>query len=379
MARERPSQRPNRSARLPACARKAETPPPPSGAAPRTSKPIDKRDAQIALLEQRLRDAEASLSTLHAGRLDLVAEGTTHEPAVARTVEEAIRAGIAREIELIDADRSASLGSLAAGTAHRINNPLAYIAANASFALEELTAIRSRLEHPDTDRRLHEVLLALAEACEGAERIREIVLSLKTFSRAGDEREPIDIRVPMEIACEMAEGEIGGRARLVRHFGDVPPVSGSGPRFSRLFYNLLINAAQALPHDGGGDHEITVTTKQSDFGGVVVEVRDTGRGIAPESLARIFDPFVTLNPVGQSMGLGLAISQNIVHSYGGNITVESEVGRGSTFRVAFAAFSDAPSRTVPPGVPNMRVSKALETEKLRPLVRDTEASLSRKA
>ncbi len=233
-------------------------------------------------------------------------------------------------------ERLASVGILAAGVAHEINNPLAWITSNVNFALEELETMKT------TPRELSEftddMIDALEDARAGAERVGTIVRDLKTFSRANDERVgAIDVRRVLESAITIAANEIRHRAHLVRDQHEVPMVEGNEGRLSQVFLNLLLNAAHSLPENDASRHEIRVTTAVDAAGRVCVEIRDTGSGIAPEILPRIFDPFFTTRPVGQGTGLGLSICHAIVSSMSGTLEVESRVGAGSTFRVLLPA------------------------------------------
>jgi PAS domain S-box-containing protein len=237
------------------------------------------------------------------------------------------------EARLLLADRMVSLGTLAAGVAHEINNPLAFVVGNLQFLQEELPAAA------DPQRR-GAVEKALRDAREGAERIRAIVRDLATFSR-GDEPEevrPVDVNRALEFALKMAERQITARARLTRRLEELPPVLGAESRLSQVFLNLLVNAAQSIPEGDAGRHEVRVSTAWDPHRGrVTVEVADSGRGIAPEDQARIFDPFFTTKPMGQGTGLGLSISHSIVTSLGGEIAVQSAPGQGTTMRVLLPA------------------------------------------
>ena len=233
-------------------------------------------------------------------------------------------------------DRLASLGTLAAGVAHEINNPLAYVILNLTFVAEQLPKLLDAPRSnggPERGRR-DQVELALEHAKSGAERIRSIVRSLKTFSRPEDEsRGPVDVRAVMESSISMVLHEIRHRAELVKQYGDVPPVLGNEARLGQVFLNLLMNAAQALPEGQASKNEIRVTTSLSASGTVLVEVSDTGPGIPPEVRGRIFEPFFTTKPIGIGTGLGLAICHGIVTSLGGKLSVESGKSKGTLFRV----------------------------------------------
>jgi PAS domain S-box-containing protein len=230
--------------------------------------------------------------------------------------------------QLIVTDRLVSVGTLAAGVAHEINNPLSYVIAHLDLAMEELRELA-------LPARTKELVEMLAQARAGADRVHKIVGGLKTFSRADEERGAVmEIQPTLELAISMAFGEIRHRARLVKELGTTPPVFADTARLGQVFLNLLINAAQALPEAGAHEaHEIRVVTSTDEAGRAVVEVRDTGAGIPEDILGRIFDPFFTTKPVGVGTGLGLSICHSIVSAMRGEISVSSVVGRGSTFRV----------------------------------------------
>jgi signal transduction histidine kinase len=134
----------------------------------------------------------------------------------------------------------------------------------------------------------------------------------------------------LETSIHLVKGKVCSRARLVRDYGELPQVRGNAVQLAQVFVNLLVNAAQAMPESGG---EIRLTTRVHDDARVRVEVRDTGCGIPAESLERIFEPFFTTKPVGEGTGLGLPISHGIIRALGGELSVESTVGEGTTFRI----------------------------------------------
>jgi PAS domain S-box-containing protein len=238
------------------------------------------------------------------------------------------------------ADRLASVGTLAAGVAHEINNPLAYVLGNVHFAVAALDRANAAPEaSPAVLRRtVTECREALAEVLEGAQRVRDIVRDLKVLSRADDDqRVLVPVAKVVRAAMNLAGGEIRSRARLSTSIEEVPPVLASESRLSQVFLNLLVNAAQAIPEGQADRNEISVSVRPGAGQRVLVEVRDTGCGIPPEHRRRMFDPFFTTKPPGVGTGLGLAICHGIVSSLGGEIDVESQVGRGSTFRVSLPA------------------------------------------
>jgi signal transduction histidine kinase len=235
---------------------------------------------------------------------------------------------------LVVADRMATVGTLAAGVAHEINNPLAYMTAALEFLHEELVT----LEKSVPSGRLGEAAQALAEAREGAGRVKHVVRDLKTFSRVEEERRTrVDLQPVIESSINMAFNEIKYRARLVKDYGPTPPIFANEARLGQVFLNLLINAAQAIPEGRTHENEIRITTRTDDEGRAVVEVKDTGSGISPAIIGRIFDPFFTTKPIGVGTGLGLSITRNIVRALGGEVTAESKVGQGTTFRVTLPA------------------------------------------
>jgi PAS domain S-box-containing protein len=230
-----------------------------------------------------------------------------------------------------EASRLAALGTLAAGVAHEINNPLAYVVANIAHVRDGIGAL-ARGVPPETLRA--RVIDPLSEAEEGARRVRDIVRQLRAFARADDEAGIVFPARALRAALAMAQNEIRHRARLVAHVADTPPVTGTENRLVQVFVNLLVNAAQAIPEGNVAGNEVRVVLgpKGSE---VVAEVSDTGTGMAPETRARVFEPFFTTKGPGSGVGLGLAISHSIVTGMDGRIEVDSEPGAGSRFRVYF--------------------------------------------
>jgi signal transduction histidine kinase len=250
-------------------------------------------------------------------------------PAVARELREARLRAERRSMQeqLLLSERLASLGLLAASVAHEINNPLASLLANlqyVSHALEEWAA-RTRLQEPHK---------ALEDALLCARRIQDITRDIKVFSRPDESHYgPTDVHRVLDSSLRMAWNHIFPRARITKDYGHLPPVLGNEARLGQIFLNLLINAAQAIPEGDREAHEIRVVTRQEGPQRVRVEVRDTGHGIAPELRERIFDPFFTTKPAGVGTGLGLAICRRLITELGGEIGVESEPGRGTSFHV----------------------------------------------
>ncbi|WP_437679537.1 ATP-binding protein [Sorangium sp. So ce131] len=290
-----------------------------------------------------------------AARLAVIRQRAARDAASRQALAQA-------QARLVLAGRMASVGTLAAGVAHEINNPLAFVITNIDAAMRRVGAIdrrsgasdrrsggpwpRSHGDGRGSSSELSEVLALLEDAREGAERVRLIVRDLHTFSRAGDDhRGPVDVRRVLDSCVHMAMNEIRHRARVARSFQEVPPVEANEPRLAQVFLNLIVNAAQAIPEGRAEQNEIELRARCDAAGWVVVEVRDTGTGIAKEALGRIFDPFYTSKEEGEGLGLGLSISQSIVAALGGRIEVESRPGAGSTFRVVLPAASAGDRRT----------------------------------
>ncbi len=247
--------------------------------------------------------------------------------AIGRDVTERIET----QAQLMFSDRMATIGSLAAGVAHEINNPLTVIIANLHFAMEDLDIAGNGFGTPAC---LTSLAGLLREASEGAECVAGIARDLKIFSRAEEDiRGPVDVVRVLESASRMARTEIRHRAQLLHDYAEVPPVEGNESRLGQVFLNLLVNAAQSLPEGHAIDNRIVLRTRCDTTGFVTVEVEDTGVGIAPDNLARMFTPFFTTKARGVGTGLGLSICKRIVSSFGGDISVSSEVGRGTTFSV----------------------------------------------
>jgi signal transduction histidine kinase len=168
---------------------------------------------------------------------------------------------------------------------------------------------------------------------------------IRAFSRSDDTGvSPVDVRVALDAALKLVMNEIRYRARLVKHYADPPRVIANEGRLGQVFLNLITNAVQAIPEGDVRSHEIRVGATADDRGDLVVEISDTGAGIPPHLLGRIFEPYFSTKPVGQGTGLGLSISHSIIGSLDGKITVTSEVGRGTTFRIVLPA---APPETAP--------------------------------
>jgi two-component system cell cycle sensor histidine kinase/response regulator CckA len=301
-------------------------------------------------------------------------DGETSNVVLARDVTERRRM-LAR---VATADRMLSIGTLAAGVAHEINTPLAYVISNLALLANELPAVLSTMASDESKRaRLsaQDIEVILRDAQEGAARVSGIVRHLRVLSRADDEAHgSVDAVAVLRSSIKMAENEIRHRARVVLELDRrLPRVHANESRLGQVFLNLLVNAAQAIPVGHVEENEISVRARASAGGNhVTIEVEDTGAGIAPSVIGRIFDPFFTTKAVGDGTGLGLAICQQIVKSAGGEISVTSELGKGACFRVTLAAaLHDEPAADSSAPPPRLQSTPA------RVLMVDDEPALGR--
>jgi signal transduction histidine kinase/ActR/RegA family two-component response regulator len=263
--------------------------------------------------------------------------------------------------QLARSEHMASLGLMAAGVAHEINNPLSYILSNLSFAAGRAIDQESRL--------------ALREAMEGAGRVRDIVRDLKTLSRmeTEDDLKPVDVRNAVDAALKLAFDEVRNRARIQRHFSEVPCVLGDETRLVQVMLNLVTNAAQSIPSGAPEDNQITVEVKLAETAGeVVIVVIDTGAGISEAHLPKVFEPFFTTKPAGEGTGLGLSICHRLIHAMGGRIHVSSEEGRGSRFSVFLSIAASDPELEAPHSE-----HAASSARRLRLLIVDDEVLVAR--
>ena len=249
------------------------------------------------------------------------------------------------QLRLQISDRMASIGTLAAGVAHGINNPLAYVIANLDYVRNKLALPWDALSPPE----IREVRDLLDESLEGADRVRRIVGDLRSFSRQGDDRvQAVDLSRVIERALNMAMNEIRHRARVVLMLDPVPRVIGTESKLGQVVLNLLVNAAQAIEAGNVENNSITVRTLLDKFGRPRLEIQDTGVGIPEEYLRRVFDPFFTTKPVGVGTGLGLSISHRIVSEFGGEIGIESENRQGTLVWMALEAAPPEPAPQLRP-------------------------------
>jgi signal transduction histidine kinase len=256
--------------------------------------------------------------------------------AISRILGEVERRRLLGRLE--EAERFAALGRLAASVGHEINNPLAYVSMNVDLVTQHVGRLIERRPHSDD---LEALPSMLADCRVGLDRIRDVVKDLQHLSRQGrPKREPFVVNDLLEESLAMARNHIQHRAQVRKDYGLLPPIVGDRSAIGQVLLNLLLNAAQALP-EGRAEHNAITLRTSADGESMTIEVEDTGAGIPPHLLPHIFDPFFTTKPIGEGTGLGLAVSCRIVADHGGHIDVDSEEGRGSTFRVVLPCPSGA--------------------------------------
>ena len=305
--------------------------------------------------------ATAAIRALEAkaGELRATIDGMAHGDDELRRRHDELRQLDERlakaQAQLAQAEKLASIGQLAAGVAHEINNPIGFILSNFATLetyLERLfemleayeraepaladtpyaAEIRSVRERVELDYLKQDIPALMAESREGTVRVRKIVQDLKDFSRADASRDWViaDLRAGIDSTLGIVNNEIKYRADVERRYAAIPAIECLPSELNQVFLNLLVNAAQAIDKPRG---TIVVATGSDDAETVRIDVIDDGRGIAPEHLARIFDPFFTTKPVGEGTGLGLSLSYGIVQKHHGRIEVDSAPGRGTRFRI----------------------------------------------
>jgi two-component system NtrC family sensor kinase len=264
------------------------------------------------------------------------------------------------QAQIVHSEKMASLGQLAAGVAHELNNPAGFIYGNMEIlsqctaGIERLLRFYEKVELPapllaeanlikeeiDYENSLADIRSIIADCHSGAERIRDVVQNLRLFSRLDEaEFKKVDLHEGIESTVRLLSQYYGpDRITLERDYSDLPPVDCYAGQLNQVWMNLLVNAAQATGREG----RVRITTRL-EHENVMVAISDTGGGIAPEHLKKIFDPFFTTKPVGEGTGLGLSITYGIVERHGGSITVESREGSGTTFTVSVPVNAKRPA------------------------------------
>ena len=294
------------------------------------------------LLEQRVLARTADLNAAN----ETLQQEKERQAILIKRLEEA-------QNQLMQSERMASIGQLAAGVAHEINNPVGFVNSNLgslqryvndmlsllsayelaepAMPAAEVQTIQQVKTAIDVEFLREDVISLLAESLDGLKRVTRIVQDLKNFSHVDEsERQWADLEAGMESTLRVVWNELKYKAEVVKEFAGIAPIECFPLQLNQVFMNLLINASHAIEEHG----TITIRTGHDEVQSWV-EVQDTGRGIKPENLSRIFEPFFTTKPVGQGTGLGLSLSYGIVKKHGGRFEVASTLGVGSTFKVIF--------------------------------------------
>lgn len=294
-------------------------------------------EEQVSHDYQRLQKEHAALLKSELKYRTLAAE-------LEARVQQQVEALKIAERQLYQAEKLASVGQLAAGVAHEINNPIGFIRSNltsASAYVKDIAGLRGAIASGDAARMtaawkkadmdfvLEDFQSLLDESIVGADRVARIVSDLKGFSSIDHGKEErIDLNESVRTVCNVAGSRIQQKAKLVLDLGELPALQCQPGHINDVLLAMLFNAVQAVGEGG----EIRISTAV-DGGDICVRISDNGYGIAPENLSRIFDPFFTTREVGAGTGLGLTVCRDIVRAHGGRIEVESRVGAGTTFTI----------------------------------------------
>lgn len=305
------------------------------------------RDDSTASGEQRWLRSDGAVLDIEMTALVVVFDGERSTVVIGRDVTDRKQL----TSRMMQMDRVLVVGTLAAGIAHEINNPLTFVGANIEFASEQLNANPIVDATPRAagdaqpgcgEEAVAAAVAALADAAHGVTRIRTVIEDVETFARADeDSARVVDVDAVIDSTLNIIAKEIAQRARLVTVYGGAVTFANAS-RLGQVFLNLLVNALHAIDDGGPENNEITVRTAMNESG-VLVEVKDTGCGIPADRRRRIFDPFYTTKPMGVGTGLGLSVCRRLLHSMGGTIEVDSEVAVGTTFRVSLPGTEETPS------------------------------------
>lgn len=246
------------------------------------------------------------------------------------------------EETLLQAQNMASIGQLAAGVAHEINNPVGFVTSNIGtlksyadtlFELVERSATVEQRLQADFEFMKEDTAALLRESMDGLRRVRDIVQALKDFSEAGDSQwQMADLHEGLDSTLNALANELRFKVRVEKYYGKLPPLRCQPAQLNQVFRNIVLNAIQAIPEQG-----IVRIVTGTDREGVHVRIQDNGVGIAPDNLGRIFDPFFTTKPVGEGLGLGLAVSYGIVHELGGRLGAANQPSGGALFHLSLPA------------------------------------------
>lgn len=316
----------------------------------------------IYLVDGHIRDEkEVAFLEIVANSLAAIIKHKQAEEALHRSNEELLSMNeriSSQQSQLVQSEKMASIGQLAAGVAHEINNPVGFVMSNIGTVaeyvaiikklIEEYDSLDTALKEGDTEKQtacrdritqirerediafvLEDIGQALSESSDGTKRVRDIVQNLKSFARLDvGERKEANINDGIEATLKIIWNELKYKCKIRKDLGSIPNIQCCPGELNQVFMNLLINAAHAIPEHG----DITIRTRTTDTD-IIVEISDTGSGIPPENIPKLFDPFFTTKEAGKGTGLGLSISHGIIQKHNGTIAVESEVGKGTTFTV----------------------------------------------
>jgi two-component system NtrC family sensor kinase len=321
------------------------------------NKTYEQCDADRLMIERSLELMSRELNERNAALQQELSERLQAEDALKKEKEEQLR--LIRKLEeahnqLLQSEKMASIGQLAAGVAHEINNPIGYVNSNLSTLnkyigqlLDVVSAYESTDEYLKNNSQLADLITRkkqeadfgyikedmkdlINESIEGVARVKHIVQDLKDFSRSERDQswELSDIHAGLNSTLNVANNELKYKAEIIRDYGELPEIECMLSQLNQVFLNILVNAAQAIEEHG----EIRISTRvNGEF--VNIEFSDTGRGIPPDVQKRIFDPFFTTKPVGSGTGLGLSLSFSIISNHNGTINVASTPGTGTTFTI----------------------------------------------
>jgi signal transduction histidine kinase len=309
-----------------------------------------------------------------AAQLNLLEEAVRQRTSEITRTNEALQVEISErkllQVQLVQSEKLASIGQLAAGVAHEINNPIGYIFSNISTlqgylgqlfemllayenaepscAPDVAAALRELHKRLELDFLKVDIPVLISESMQGIVRVRQIVQDLKDFSRVDSTQEWqwANLHQGIDSTLNVVASEIKYHADVVKEYGSIPEIECLPSQINQVVLNLVVNAAHAM-----GEQRGSITIRTGSCAGpegeqVWLEVADTGSGIQPETLKRIFEPFFTTKPIGKGTGLGLSLSYGIVQKHHGRIDVKSVPGQGSTFRVTLPVRRMAPSATV---------------------------------